>query len=193
MKTLTGEVPVFFNDEDSVAAVAELLLADKVGVIPADTIYGLSGRANEVVSEKLYEAKRRPKSKNFIILSSIERLQASNLIIPPVLFEHWPCSLTAIVNTKEGTTQAVRVPNDDFIQAVVALAGPIWSTSVNISGEPSLMTFDDIYSKFGSALDFYTRKKEECLSALPSTMIDCTVRPFCLIRQGSYNATALLI
>ena len=192
MKTLTGEVPVFFNDENSVVSVAELLLADRVGVIPADTIYGLSGRANEIVSEKLYEVKRRPKSKNFIILSSIERLQASNLIIPPVLFEHWPCSLTAIVNTKEGATQAVRVPNDDFIQAVVALAGPIWSTSVNISGEPSLMTFDDIYAKFGSALDFYTRKKEESLSALPSTMIDCTVKPFCLIRQGSYDATSLL-
>lgn len=183
-----------FNDDPCcIDRLVELLSTDAVGVIPADTIYGLSGVADDVTSERIFSVKERPASKNLIMLASLDWLASSPYEVPEVLYQHWPCPLTAIVrDRRDGHTQAIRVPADPFIQVLVGRVGPLWSTSVNLSGQPSLMKADEILRVFAGRIDFVVRKREEDLTALPSTLIDCTVTPFRVLRQGAYDASPLI-
>ena len=60
----------------SAEEVGERLRRGEVGIFPCDTIYGLCGRADERIAERLYEIKRRPASKSFITLMDKSQLIA---------------------------------------------------------------------------------------------------------------------
>ena len=102
-------------------------------------------------------------------------------------------SLTfVILNRKEGGTIAIRVPNDAFLQNLLGMTGtPIYSTSVNIAGEPSLHSLSAICKRFESLVDVVVRG-DEMQGKVPSTLIDATVKPYKLVRQGLYDASALI-
>ena len=91
------------SEEGSAARTAALLREGKVGIIPCDTIYGLSGCVGETVSERLYEIKRRPQSKSFITLMAKEDLISSGLIVPDDILKRWPAPLTAILSDGSST------------------------------------------------------------------------------------------
>lgn len=194
MKEEAAMTTMIFNaeDKDTAEKVAALLLEGAVGVLPCDTIYGISGVADKKSAERIYEIKRRPASKNLITLMSKEQALSSALSFPDAVMNAWPAPLTAIVKGADDETHAVRVPADIFIEKVLSLSAPLWSTSVNFSGMQSLVTFDDIYPIFNGLVDFIVRKEDVHASSLPSTLIDCTVTPFRLIRQGAYDASALI-
>ena len=112
--------------------------------------------------------------------------------IPEDILASWPAALTVILNRKEGGTIAIRVPNDEFLQSVLKEVGcPIYSTSVNISGEQSLTNLSAICRRFEAMVDVVVRG-DEIQGRVPSTLIDATVRPYKLIRQGLYDANALI-
>ena len=174
------------SDEGCVGRVGTLLKEGKAGIIPCDTIYGLSAIAVPECGERLYEIKRRPQSKSFIMLMSKEDAASSSLDIPSDIMDRWPAPLTAIVRDREsGLTHAVRVPSDSFIQEVLRISGPIYSTSVNFSGEKSLLTFSEIYPVFSSLVDFAV-DDPSVAGGIASTLIDATVKPYRVIRQGAY-------
>ena len=179
------------NDGNTLKEVASLLKMGKVGVLPCDTIYGLSALANEKSEERIYEIKRRPKAKNFITLMTKEQA-ISTFDIPKAIVNSWPAPLTAIVKGEDEKTHAIRVPNDNFILSLLEETGPLWSTSVNFSGSPSLLTFEEIYKTFSPLVDFIVRKEDILSSSLPSTIIDCTVHPFKLVRMGAFDASSLI-
>lgn len=183
---------IFHNDCSSLEEVAALVKKGCVGVIPADTIYGISALADEKTAERIYEIKKRPANKSFIMLADIDYLRNGGFYdVPDRLYELWPCSLTAILMGKDGRTQAVRVPSDEYILSLVKETGPIWSTSVNISGTANMNHADDIIARFSDDLDFIVRKREEGENSLPSTLVDCTKKPYRILRQGAFDASVL--
>ena len=181
---------ILFKDRLSVDELAARLMTNEVGIFPVDTIYGIQAIASEKMAERLYEIKKRPKSKNFITLMTLEDLRASDLIVPEELYDVWPAPLTAILADRNGVTHAVRVPTDRFLYDVISITGPIYSTSVNISGEPTLLTFDDISPVFDGKVNYILNTEVEPGS--PSTLIDMTKEPRVLIRQGAFDASSLL-
>ncbi len=182
---------VFDHDEEGlVEKIASLLRENRVGVIPCDTIYGISAAACRETAERILEIKRRPKNKNFITLTTVEQLKKSDLIVPEKLYSIWPAPLTAILADRSGVTHAVRVPNDSFIQSLVPLSGPIWSSSVNFSGEPSLTDFDSIYDAFSGLVDFIVRRPMP-ENGVPSTLLNCTTDPWSVLREGAYPVKEL--
>ena len=84
----------------------------------------------------------------------------------------------------EGGTIAVRVPDDGYLLSLLPVSGPIFSTSVNLSGESSLLTYDEIIPVFGESVDFIVRDIEAG-GSVASTLIDATVKPYKVIRQGA--------
>ena len=174
------------DEERSAEKAGEMLLSGCVGVIPCDTIYGLSGKVSAEIGERLYGIKRRPESKSFITLMTPDDVRASSLKVPEDILRRWPAPLTAIVIDEEsGKTVAVRVPADEYIQAVMKVSGPVYSTSVNFSGEKSLLTFDDIFPVFSDLVDFIV-KDPSVQGGIASTLIDATVTPYRILRQGAY-------
>ena len=97
-----------------------------------------------------------------------------------------------ILNKRNGGTIGVRVPNDVFLQTLLEMVGtPIYSTSVNISGEPSMNNLTAICKRFEAIVDVVVRG-DETQGKVPSTLIDATGKPYRRLRQGLYDASALV-
>ena len=176
---------------DSVERVAEMLKSGKTGVFPCDTIYGLQASADEEMASKLYDMKRRPQNKSFITLISLDDLKKTDLEVPEILYGVWPAALTAILRAPDGTTHAVRVPSDPFLMKLLPLTGPLYSTSVNFSGEASLLSFADIRPVFDDLVDFIVRD-DSVHGGRPSTLVSFVEKPYRVLRQGDFDATELL-
>lgn len=172
--------------KENAGRIAALLKKGKVGAVPCDTIYGLSAVVGEEGSKRIYELKKRPKNKSFIVLMTKNQLQESSLIVPDDIFSLWPCALTAVLSYPDGSTLAVRVPDDELLEDIITLSGPIYSTSVNVSGEKSMLTFSEINSYFGDKLDFIA-KTDKTGEGKSSTLVDVTKKPYRILREGSYK------
>ena len=172
----------------SAEEVGERLRRGEVGIFPCDTIYGLCGRADERIAQRLYEIKRRPASKSFITLMDKSQLLDSRLIVPDDIASRWPAPFTAILQGEDGVTSAVRCPSDPYLLRLLPLSGPIYSTSVNISGEKSMLTFSDILPVFEGSVDFIV-DNPSVHGGMASTIIDATSSPYRIIREGAYKFT----
>lgn len=171
---------------EHIPEIAERLKRGEVGIFPCDTIYGICARVSEETSEKIYKAKERPENKRLLVLMDKAHLASSGLLVPDEIAALWPAPLTVILADKEGNTTGVRVPDDPFLQALLPLSGPIFSTSVNLSGQPSLQSYEAILPVFGDRVDFIVRK-ENLVPGLSSTLVDGTQKPYKVLRQGAYQ------
>lgn len=169
----------------------KILQADMVMVLPCDTIYGLCAKVGPA-EQALRSVKYRGETKPFLVLATLE--QAKNIcIVPEDLEGAWPCALTAILQNIDGSgTTAVRVPEDSFLQTVLTKLGkPIYSTSVNESGYHTITNITDIIFAFKDRVPAFVVGSEK-QGTVPSTLIDCTTKPYTLVRCGQYDASALL-
>ena len=115
----------------------------------------------------------------------------------------WPGPLTAVVRvarssghafvepavTPQGTI-GLRMPDDAIALAVIrACGGALAVTSANRSGEPPAEEASEATAMFGDALpvlDGGPRRRP------PSTVIDLTVRPPAVLREGPIDAAVAL-
>ncbi|MDX9938619.1 MAG: L-threonylcarbamoyladenylate synthase [Sphaerochaetaceae bacterium] len=172
--------------------LAEHLRNGEIAIIPCDTIYGIVGADPE--SEPLLRmVKGRAETKPFIrLVNEAMALRIAADPLPPEVLALWPGPLTAIVRTATENTCAIRIPADEFLQEVLSLLGrPIFSTSVNVSGEPSLEDFEAMVMRFGQAVPLFIRGDAH-QGTVPSTIVDITKRPFSLVRQGAADVSSLL-
>ena len=179
------------TDPNTIATITSSVEKGEVVVLPCDTIYGLSSIYGKGEAA-LKALKGRDASKPFLVLATLEQAKELCEDIPDDILAAWPASLTVILNKKGGGTIGVRVPDDPFLQKLLeSIKSPIYSTSVNISGEPSLLSFTDINAKFGDKVS-YIVKGQETQGTTASTLINATEKPYKLIRQGSYDASRLI-
>ena len=179
------------NDADTVEILASVLLDGGTAVIPCDTIYGLSAVYGKGEAA-LKTLKGRDANKPFLVLATIQQARSLCSYIPPSVLNAWPAPLTVILPSVSGSTIGIRVPDDEFLVSILESVGsPVYSTSVNISGEPSLLDFDSICRRFGDKVDVLVKGPEN-QGTVASTLIDATVCPFRLIRQGAFDASSLI-
>ena len=124
--------------------IAGALASGAVVLMPTDTIYGLHAvAANEGAVSRIAELKGRDEQqKPFIVLaSSVEQLPELGISATPevlaALASIWPAPLTAVLPRGESTL-AVRIPDVEWLRALIARTGPLVSTSANRSGEPAV-------------------------------------------------------
>ncbi|PKM88863.1 hypothetical protein CVU83_01005 [Candidatus Falkowbacteria bacterium HGW-Falkowbacteria-2] len=131
------------------------LRAEQVVMLPTDTIYGLSARADSKSAiKRIYAIKKRDKSHPLLVLVSslnmakryceINSKQQEKLIElwsatrpTTVILKHRRLLPAALTADKEGL--AVRLPKSEFLRKMIRSLGvPLISTSANFSGEPVL-------------------------------------------------------
>lgn len=124
--------------------IAQALLDGAVVLMPTDTIYGLHAvAANEQSVARIAELKRRDEQqKPFIVLaSSVDQFPGLGITAAPELIAAlaslWPAPLTAVLPRGESTL-AVRIPDVEWLRALIERTGPLVSTSANRSGEPAV-------------------------------------------------------
>ncbi len=179
-------------------------ILDVGGVIayPTDTQYGLGANPfNEEAILNIYRIKNRPATKPFIVLTdTVDGLSGlisdftSNAEI--LMGAFWPGQLTMLCNvlphlpaklTAYTGKIGVRIPGNKFTrQLLEVLNHPLTATSANISGENNLMSAIEVDSILGPQVSAIIDGGDS-QSELPSTVIDTTVSPPIIIREGAIS------
>ncbi len=183
-------------EESSVVLVAQCIREGGVCVLPTDTVYGFSGIVPHSQS-RIYAIKGRDEGKPFIQLlaNPADIYRYTDVVIPEQFFSLWPGAVTIIVPVKspedgatEKTTVAFRCPGDSWLRKIIDLVGaPIYSTSVNRSGQPVIGRIDSICQEFSGEVELIVEGDESIVPhAQPSTLVKLLPDGKCrIVRQGS--------
>lgn len=175
--------------------IVRLLQKGGVGLLPSDTIYGLSCRAlDKQAVERIHHIKRRDKNKPFVILiSGMDQLKDLGITTTDaaLALSYWPGKLTIICDAEKSPgwlhmgfrTLAVRQPDYPGLRELIKITGPLISTSANMQdGRPAESVFQ-AKKYFGDKLDFYVDAGR--LSGRPSTIVRPVFDKLDVIRQGA--------
>jgi L-threonylcarbamoyladenylate synthase len=182
------------RDPAVVAILSHVLGRGGIAVAPCDTIYGLLGIAPEA-EERLREIKGREEGRAFLqLIASPDWLaRFTDMRLPDGLEKLWPGALTLIFPARSGGSVALRLPDDGLLLAVMKrLERPLYSTSVNVSGESELWQSKRIIVRFAGRVDLFV-DAGDLPGRQPSTILDVTGRPFRLLRQGALRLPAGLL
>jgi L-threonylcarbamoyladenylate synthase len=173
---------------------------------PTDTVYGLGVWANsQQAVERVYSVKERPRNVALpLLLANISQIGEVAEPVPPIawLLAHnfLPGALTIVLHksnsvpdiiTAGGITVAVRVPAHPIPVALAqGLGAPIVGTSANVSGKPSALTAEEVYSQFGNKIDLII-DGGRCPGGRESTIIDVTGEEPVILREGAISREEL--
>lgn len=173
------------------------LKAGEVGLLPTDTIYGLSCSAYDQKSvERIYEIKGKNKNVPVIVLiSGVADLQKFRIHLKQnetqLLASNWPGRISFILSmtgsfeylVRGRKNLAFRVPDNRELLSLLQETGPLVSTSANPCGLKPAENLDEAEKYFGDKLDFYVDAGE--LVGEPSTLVDLTGNRPVILRQGA--------
>ncbi len=173
---------------------------------PTDTVYGLGVWANsQQAVERVYSVKERPRNIALpLLLANISQIGEVAEPVPPIawLLAHnfLPGALTIVLHksnsvpdiiTAGGITVAVRVPAHPIpIALAQGLGAPIVGTSANVSGKPSALTAEEVYSQFGNKIDLVI-DGGRCPGGRESTIIDVIGEELVILREGAISREEL--
>ena len=154
--------------EQEVERTVAALKAGKTILYPTDTIWGVGCDAtNSRACDRVFEVKQRPASKSLIILvDSAERLKDYVVDVPPIAYDliaHTTNPLSIVFaqsknlakNISTDKSVCIRVVDNEFCKEVIRRLGkPITSTSANLSGQPTAMTYNDICEEIKAKVDY---------------------------------------
>jgi len=186
---------------DPIKIMFPILKNSGVIIYPTETVYGLGGKAtsNQVI-ERIYRIKGRDKSKPLIILVRDFVMARGLAKIEPfegLLKGYWPGALTGIFVAKNNLPSgivsgegkiAVRISSHPFVKSLFKMINfPLISTSANRSGEPNCLTIEAAKKSLGEKFSLvdYSVDFGELPDVPPSTLVDFTVHPAKILRQGS--------
>jgi L-threonylcarbamoyladenylate synthase len=184
---------------DEIKKAVEVLKSGGIIIFPTDTAFGIGCRMDdENVVAKLFDLRRRPLEKAVPVLAdSIEMVKKHVSDFPnaaeDLAKKYWPGALTIILKSNTsvpslvcggGDTVGFRVPNNETIREIISEAGvPILGPSANFAGEKTPFAFEDLDKELVKLVDFVV--PGECTIKKPSTVIDCSKEPFCILREGA--------
>jgi L-threonylcarbamoyladenylate synthase len=174
--------------------ICALLNQNHIGIIEHDTIPGIVAKMNEENAKKIIQIKKRAPEKGFIILiSNMQQLKDLTETIQPetdhIIKSFWPGPLTIVLKksklvppiiTGYHSTIAIRFPKHPILNDILTqLNCPLISTSANISGETEMS------QELLNNVDFCYGNIHSQKNTVSSTIIDGTVSPPSVLRQGS--------
>lgn len=172
--------------EEIVKAV-EVLKRGGLILYPTDTVWGIGCDAtNSEAVEKIYSLKKSKDKKSMLILAeSLDKAACYSTDVPSVAWDLMEVSdkpLTVILPGAVGVaknlipeekTIGVRIPDHEFCKKLLrSLGRPLVSTSANISGKPTPMSFEAISSEIKDKVDMVVSKEFEGKpTGMPSSII----------------------
>ena len=178
-------------DADDLKEALRVLQQGGIILYPTDTIWGIGCDAtNDEAVKKVYRIKQREDAKSMLVLTdNPSRIPGYVQEVPDMawsLIEVTDKPLTIIYPgaknlapslLAEDGSVGIRVTEELFSSHLCArLNRPIVSTSANISGNPSPMTFAEISDEIKQSVDYVVRyRQRDKSSARPSSIIKLEV------------------
>ena len=190
----------------SISRAVRALSEGGVVALPTDTLYGLSANAlDETAASKVFSVKGRQEFSPLpVFVSDTSGLHVYGRDIPDLAErlaeEFWPGKLTIVVRKSmlipavvSGgfDTVGLRCPDHPVPRDVVReLGAPITATSANVSGKPPLTSARNVAHELGTRLDMVF-DGGQLAPSMPSTVIDATVNPPRILREGALSREEL--
>ncbi len=167
---------------------------------PAETMYGLGGDGlSPRVVDSIHMIKKREEKKGLILLvDTIERAEELSANFPSAAGDlarkHWPGPLTLLVEaagslpTAADGRIALRMPRPDHLREWVSMADrPLASTSANLRGGSPARSPEALRTLFLEKVDLLVTGPTFGEDDLPSTIVDTTLDPPAVVRQGALS------
>ncbi len=186
----------------NIEKAVRILKQGGIVIFPSDTTFIISCRMdNNKTIKKLFKIKKRSKNKAILVLAdSLEMAQRylvpiSEDVKKNLIKKFWPGPLTIVLkaNLKKvdpvliggGSTLGVRMPHHKIATLLVKEVGvPLLGPSANFQGEKTPFKFEDLNSDLISLADFVLPGATNNYKK-PSTIIDCSVKPWKILRKGA--------
>lgn len=167
-------------------------------LLPTDTVYGLAALPSVPgATERLFTLKERsPHQPVAVLVADLD--QARPLVVWPEgeaarwMTELWPGPLTVILRRSpvaralelggDVATIGVRCPDHRLVRSITAAAGPVATTSANRHGEPTPTAASAAATALDGPVDLIVDGGR--LDSVASTVVDATVDPWRILRQG---------
>ena len=184
---------------EGLARAAELLQAGKVVAFPTDTVYGVGvSAAHPDRLAALFELKDRPLDRRIpILVTGLSDVDPAAFVVDDrarrVAERFWPGALTIVLPGVDGTTQAFRAPDHPVALDLIRAAGPIYTTSANLSDQPDTLGADEVQIAFATDQDGLAAVVDggPVPGGVPSTVLDLSVTPARILREGPVTSVQL--
>lgn len=171
---------------------------------PTDTVYGLGALAHNTKSiEQLFIVKGRESTKAIpILLSDASELSlvASRVDSRALRLAErfWPGPLTLVVPRHASLpeilspypTVGVRVPDHPLARALLRSAGPLATTSANLSNQPSATTASEVLAQLNGRIPLILNGGQTP-GGVSSTVVDCSGTELVILRHGPLSLDEL--
>lgn len=184
-----------FNPKDpdlrTIRDLAQFARVGRMIAFPTETVYGVGVPASKKEGiEKLYKIKGRETGKPFAYhIGDWEQLAYLNIVRTPAFRylskKFWPGPVTLVVQSETGEKIGIRFPRSlPACTLIVSSGEPFVATSANRSGEPSPKTAEEVIQALDGKVDFVI-DAGACEIGIDSTVVDVTVRPPEILREGA--------
>lgn len=184
---------------DAVTAAVETLATGGIVIFPTETVYGIGVDAtNQEALSRLRGLKGRDADKPFQLLVADSRmgLTMGGRLSPGAKHladRYWPGPLTLIVPDEKGGTLGLRVPDHDFVLAVIKKIGrAIATSSANPGGQPPPVDADRA-DVFGTAVDLLVDGGVCAVGTASSVVLTDKDGGFSMLREGAIAAHDLAV
>jgi len=189
---------------NQIQKAVDIVKSGGIVVYPTDTAFGIGCRIdNRAAVDRLFAIRKRPLTQATPVLVSSEDMALTYFINPSDIVRrfmktYWPGALTIISQCDtnaiyspirgNGKTIGLRMPNNKTILEIIKRVGiPILGPSANFHGEATPYSMDDLSPDLVKLVDFVV--SGECTVGQASTVVDCSVDPYTIVRQGAVILT----
>lgn len=173
-------------------------------IYPTDTAFGVGCRIDAIQTvDRLFTIRKRSRLQAMpVLVNSVDLALAyfdtPSDIVRRLMKMYWPGALTIVAPCKKnliyspisGGTQNIglRMPNHETILNIIQGVGvPIIGSSANFHGDPTPYRMQDLNPEFTKLVDYVVQG--ECPVGRASTVVDCSVNPYKILRQGAVTLT----
>lgn len=185
--------------DTNIEKAIQVLAGGGIVIFPTDTVYGIGCLLNKPDTiKKLFSIRKRPQSQATpVLVSSIEMAyqyyRTVNDQTRILMGKYWPGALTIISEARTekipelvrgGTsTIGLRMPKyPDLLKIISMLDIPILGPSANFHGTNTPKSFSELDPELTGQVDLVL--EGDCIYKQASTVVDCTVTPYKIVRQG---------
>jgi len=168
-------------------------------IFPTDTAFGMGCRIDDKKAvDKLFDIRNRAENKAVPVLFDSSKQVRQYVLsfdkdVENLMTKYWPGALTIVLKCRRnmvpslvrggGDSLGVRIPDHSLILNLIRQVGvPIVGTSANFAGEKTPFKLKDVDEGLILKVDGVLVAESKGRQA--STVVDCTQKPWRVLRQG---------
>lgn len=193
-------------EPDVLAHAGDILRAGGLVAYPTETVYGLAASAfAEGGIARVFDAKGRPSGQPLPVqIADISEVKTLARTLPdaavkllqdffpgPLTLIFWRQPTVSLTITGGGDTVGLRMPDHPVALGILrAFGGPVVCPSANTTGRRASMSAQDVLEDLDGRIDLVL-DGGPTTDRTPSTVLDVTVSPARIIREGKISRTEL--